>query len=79
LAISTVLNAIYFMKTVIRLYTPVSKKSQKAKKGEMTVVGMKEHPLYNIALLFMVILNMILGCCSQPIVNWITSGLDMFG
>ncbi len=73
LAISTVLNAIYFMKTVIRIYTP------KEKDTSFTKVGILEHPLYNIALFFMIILNMILGCCSQPIVNWITSGLNMFG
>ena len=43
------------------------------------MVGLREHPLYNVTLLCMVILNMILGCCSQPIVDWITSGLAMFG
>ncbi len=79
LAISTVLNAIYFMKTVIRLYTPASKKVRKTQAGEAAVVSIREQPLYNLALLCMVILNVILGCCSQPIVDWITSGLSMFG
>lgn len=79
LAISTVLNAIYFMKTVIRLYTPVNKKAKKTQAGEAAVISLKEHPLYNLTLLCMVILNVILGCCSQPIVDWITSGLAMFG
>ncbi len=79
LAISTVLNAIYFMKTVIRLYTPVSRKTKKTQAGEATMISLKEHPLYNAALLCMVILNVILGCCSQPIVDWITDGLAMFG
>lgn len=79
LAISTVLNAIYFMKTVIRLYTPASKRTKKTQAGEAAMVGLREHPLYNVTLLCMVILNMILGCCSQPIVDWITSGLAMFG
>jgi multicomponent Na+:H+ antiporter subunit D len=73
LAISTVLNAIYFMKTVIRIYTP------KEKDTEFSKIKITENPLYNIALFFMIVLNMILGCCSQPIVNWITKGLDMFG
>jgi multicomponent Na+:H+ antiporter subunit D len=73
LAISTVLNAIYFMKTVIRIYTPRDKDTN------FTKIKIMENPLYNIALLFMIILNMILGCCSQPIVNWITQGLNMFG
>lgn len=79
LAISTVLNAIYFMKTVIRLYTPASKKVRKTQAGEAAAVSMREHPLYHLALLCMVILNVLLGCCSQPIVDWITSGLSMFG
>lgn len=79
LAISTVLNAIYFMKTVICLYTPVSKKAKKTQAGEAAVVGLKEHPLYNLTLVCMIVLNVILGCCSQPIVDWITEGLAMFG
>ncbi|MDE6221003.1 MAG: sodium:proton antiporter [Lachnospiraceae bacterium] len=79
LAISTVLNAIYFMKTVIRIYTPAGKKSCRIQDAETPAGNSKQHSIYNIALLFMIILNMILGCCSQPIVNWITSGLAMFG
>jgi multicomponent Na+:H+ antiporter subunit D len=61
------------MKTVIRIYTPRDKDTN------FTKVRVAEHPLYNVALIFMIILNMILGCCSQPIVNWITKGLEMFG
>lgn len=79
LAVSTVLNAIYFMKTVIRLYTPISRRTKNTQAGEAAVVSLREHPLYNITLVCMVILNVILGCCSQPIVDWITSGLAMFG
>lgn len=71
LAISTVLNAIYFMKTVIRIYTPVH--------SEGVVVHFKDQPMFSIAMLFMIVLNMFLGCCSQPIVNWIVMGLNMFG
>ena len=79
LASSTVLNAIYFMKTVIRIYTPKGRRVERSQAGEAARVIMKEHPLYNITLFFMILLNMILGCCSQPIVDWITSGLNMFG
>jgi len=79
LAISTVLNAIYFMKTVIRIYTPMSKRVKKTQAGEAAMIGVKEHPLYNAALILMILLNMVLGCCSQPIVDWITNGLAMFG
>lgn len=79
LAISTVLNAIYFMKTVIRLYTPKSRRVKRTEAGEAAIVSFKEHPLYNFTLILMIALNVLLGCCSQPIVNWITGGLNMFG
>ena len=79
LAVSTVLNAIYFMKTVIRIYTPMEKHVKQTKAGEAAYASVKKHTLYSVSLLLMIILNMILGCCSQPIVDWITSGLNMFG
>lgn len=78
LAISTVLNAIYFMKTVIRIYTPVNAVGYRSLKNAVSM-GVKGYPVYIITLLLMIILNMVLGCCSQPIVDWITSGLNMFG
>lgn len=79
LAISTVLNAIYFMKTVIRLYTPKSRKVKKTEAGEAVIVSFREHPLYNFTLILMIALNVLLGCCSQPIADWIISGINMFG
>lgn len=78
LAISTVLNAIYFMKTVIRIYTPINTVGYKNLKNAVSM-GVKGYPVYIIALLLMIALNMVLGCCSQPIVDWITGGLNMFG
>lgn len=71
LAISTVLNAIYFMKTVLRIYTPV--------KGNREKVEMPNKGKYTFTLVCMIVINMILGCCSQPIVDWIESGLAIFG
>lgn len=78
LAISTVLNAIYFMKTVIRIYTP-PKGVDAQRFKDFRKIGIKDQPLFSFTLILMVILNMILGCCSQPIVNWIETGLAMFG
>lgn len=77
LAVSTVLNAIYFMKTVIRIYTPARafRNSADIKGGAKVRICSK----YTLALFLLIMLNMALGCCSQPIVNWITSGLSMFG
>lgn len=70
LAISTILNAIYFMKTVIRIYTPIE--------TEYKTIHFKECKVYGITLICFVILNVILGMCSQPIVDLIQSGLSMF-
>lgn len=76
LAISTILNAVYFMKTVIRLYTPEKKAVIRAKKFRMIPAG--ECPAKSIALVCFIILNLILGLCSEPIVGLIRQGLEMF-
>lgn len=75
LAISTVLNAIYFMKTVIRIYTPVS--GDKAP-TEVKAIRMKEQPVKSVALVFFVLLNLALGLSSEPVIRLIESGLGMF-
>ncbi len=71
LGISTILNAIYFMKTVIRIYTPIVIMDY----PRMTFKDMKP---YAIVLIFFIALNIILGVSSQPIVNLIEQGLAMF-
>lgn len=70
LAISTILNTIYFMKTVIRIFT--------RDEGKYHTVSIKENPLYAAALLCFIGLNILLGMCSQPITDWIWQGLDVF-
>lgn len=70
LAISTVLNAIYFMRTVIRIYTPT--------KGKYETISSRKNLLYVITLVCFVALNFILGMCSQPITDWIVQGLSVF-
>ncbi len=71
LGISTILNAIYFMKTVIRIYTPVEE-------AEPVRVHMRQVPLYSLVLCAFVTLNVILGVMSDPITDLIKKGLDMF-
>lgn len=71
LGISTILNAIYFMKTVIRIYTPV-------KIADFPPMTFKDMKVYAVVLVFFIILNIILGVNSQPIVNLIEQGLAMF-
>lgn len=70
LGISTILNAIYFMKTVIRIYTPME--------TEHKGIAWKQEPLYTVTCSCFVILNVTLGVMSQPIVDWIQTGLNMF-
>lgn len=71
LAISTILNAIYFMKTVIRIYTPVPDSPYETART-------RDHKGYILALVLFIIINVLLGCTSQPIVNLITQGIHMF-
>ncbi len=71
LGISTILNAIYFMKTVIRIYTPIGNTAY-------TSVTFKDIPIYAIVLVAFIILNVILGISSQPVVDMIRQGLAMF-
>lgn len=71
LGISTILNAIYFMKTVIRIYTPVEGTVQED-------IKFRNMKLYVVTLICFITLNIILGVSSQPIVDLIEQGLSMF-
>jgi len=70
LGISTILNAIYFMKTVIRIYTP-----EKTEYESITCGKQKE---YTITIGLFITLNLGLGLSSQFITEWIQLGLSMF-
>lgn len=71
LAISTILNAIYFMKTVIRIYTPEEGSVYES-------VTFKNMKTYAVTLVCFILLNVLLGVSSQPIVDLIEQGLSMF-
>jgi len=75
LAVSTVLNAVYFMKTVIRIYMPPSENTDTT--GHR-VVTMKEQPAKSVALICFIVLNLILGLNSEPLIRLIETGLGMF-
>jgi multicomponent Na+:H+ antiporter subunit D len=76
LAISTILNAVYFMKTVIRIYTPQWRAGFQEKKFKG--VTAKEQPAKSVALVCFIILNLVLGICSEPVIGLIERGLAMF-
>ncbi len=75
LAISTILNAVYFLKTVIRLYA--TDKNAIAKK-HYKVITVADQPEKSVAMVLFIILNLLLGLSSQPIIRLIRSGLAMF-
>jgi len=90
LAISTVLNAVYFMKTVIRIYTPDTRKqavagrngdsgAESADRLPGRVVAMREQPMKSAALVCFILLNLVLGLNSEPVIRLIQSGLAAFG
>lgn len=70
LALSTILNAIYFMKTIIRIYSPVE--------NEQPISLKIKNPVYVISIVCFVFLNIVLGMWSTTIVSLIESGLSMF-
>ena len=72
LAVSTVLNAVYFLHTVIRIYTPVDIPEN--------VRGIHIHVKVSaaVALMALILLNFALGLLSQPIMDLIHAGIDMF-
>ena len=76
LAISTILNAIYFLKTVLRIYTPESKEVEKEK--GFYYITRKQQKWYFLTITLFVIVNLVLGVMSQPIIELIKEGLHNF-
>ena len=74
LAVSTILNAIYFIHTVVTIYTPAEEE-----KPEFERHHWREKPWVAFSLLLFIALNFALGVFSQPVVDLITRGLQMFG
>ncbi len=72
LAVSTILNAMYFLRMVITLYRP-SMEPSKSEKG----TGRNSWNLC-LAIFSFILLNLLLGLGSQPIVGAIGDGLMMF-
>ena len=70
LAISTILNALYFVRAVISIYTPRNEHYRNAafRPGVTFCVGM----------VCFIVINFVLGLASFPIINAIEQGLQMF-
>ncbi len=76
LGISTILNAIYFMKTVLRIYTPIDAETEK--EYSASTVSWKGQPVYTITCILFIAVNLVLGMGSVPIMELIEQGLSMF-
>ena len=76
LAVSTILNAIYFLKTVIRIYTPVEREIIQ-NKGYFSI-EFAQQPLYCVSIVLFIVVNLILGVTSQPVIQGIETGLRNF-
>ena len=76
LAVSTILNAVYFLKTVVRIYTPVDG-AMIREKGYFHL-KFPEQKLYCVTIFLFIIVNLILGMTSQPIIRLIEEGLRNF-
>ena len=76
LAVSTILNAIYFLKTVVRIYVP-EKREVEAEKGYYTMKAGQQR-LYTITIILFILINLVLGMMSEPIIGIIETGLIHF-
>lgn len=70
LAVSTILNALYFIRAVISIYTPRNEhyRNPEFRPGKIFCVG----------LVCFIAINFVLGLASHPIINAIEQGLHMF-
>lgn len=71
LAVSTVLNAMYFLRTILRIYTGSNEHQGDIEKGDRSL-------RYISVLTAFIVLNILIGLRSQPIIEMIHRGLEMF-
>ena len=76
LAVSTILNTVYFMKTVIRIYTP--EKREVLAKKQYQVITMKDQKWKSAALVCFIAINLFFGLYSEPVVGLLERGLKIF-
>ncbi len=76
LAVSTILNAIYFLKTVVRIYVPEKREVEMKKDYFSMTAGQQK--LYTFAIIWFILINLVLGMMSEPIIGIIENGLIHF-
>ena len=71
-AISTLLNAVYFLGTAVNLFTPTKEYD------EVLKPTVRKNPFTSVALVGMIVLNLAMGLLSQPILSALAEGLKNF-
>ena len=78
LVLSTVLNALYYIPAIARIYS----RQEEAKFNWVDVLkmtrGNKNIP-YKVSLVIFIVLNVLLGTCSHPVLEALEQGLKMLG
>lgn len=72
LAISTILNVLYFLRTLINIYSPAKIEI------ERKTITFKNAPAFSIIVLLMTAVNIAVGLHSQPIISLFEKGLELF-
>ena len=76
LAVSTILNAVYFLKTVVRIYVPEDPVI--VQKNGYCTRTLGQQKLYAFTIVLFILINLILGMMSEPILEIIQIGLSNF-
>ena len=70
LAVSTILNALYFVRAMISIYTPRNEHYRDA--------AFRPGTMFSIGMVCFIAINFLLGLASYPLINAIEQGLKMF-
>lgn len=87
LAVSTILNTMYFLRTVLRIYSPkpVPPEHGPAREAGLPpmlpepVEKIKAHPCFAVSAVLFIVGNIALGVCAQPIITLLQQGLALLG
>ena len=71
LCVSTVLNTMYFLRTLLRVYTKSDVHKVEKKKADHSF-------RFTATCVAFIVINFVLGLCSQPIISLIEQGIAMF-
>lgn len=77
LALSTVLNTVYFLRTMLRIYTPAPDRPAPADAPWLSPRGGRVS--FGIASMAFIALNFGFGLCSQPVLELLRQGVSLFG